>query len=231
MKVWVTRSQPGADRQAAELRDAGYEPVVAPVVRIEATGSGVPAGRFDDLVFLSEHAVRAGLPVLRAMPWFVSARVFAVGRRTAAVLAEAGVRATAPADATSEGLLALDDLTHLGARSVLLVCGVGGRELLQDTLRERGARVARFECYRREPVRRLAPRVLVCDAVIAASGEGLRQAARLWLAAGGRADVPVLVPSDRVAGLGVEVGLSSLHDCDGADTAAWLRGLRRLAQD
>jgi uroporphyrinogen-III synthase len=228
VKVWVTRSQPGADRQAAELRGAGHEPVVAPVVRIEATGSAVPAGSFDDLVFISEHAVRAGLPVLRAMPWFVSARVFAVGRRTATVLAEAGVRATAPDDATSEGLLDLDALADMSGRSVLLVCGVGGRDLLQHTLGERGARVARFECYRREPVRRLDPRVLVCEAIIAASGEGLRQAARLWLEGGGRNDVPVLVPSERVAGLGVEVGLTSLHDCDGADTDAWLRGLKAL---
>jgi len=37
--------------------------------------------------------------------------------------------------------------------------------------------------------------------------------------------VPVLVPSARVAALGVELGLRNLHDCAGADSAAWLRGL------
>jgi len=79
VKVWITRSQPGADRQAAALRDAGHEVVVAPVIRIEATGSAPPAGPFDVLVFLSEHAVRAGLAPLRAAPWFIDARAFAVG--------------------------------------------------------------------------------------------------------------------------------------------------------
>lgn len=228
MRVWVTRSQPGADRQAAALRDAGHDPVVAPVIRIEITGSAPPPGPFDELVFLSEHAVRAGLPPLRAAPWFIDARAFAVGARTASVLADAGVPAATPAEPTSEGLLALPEFAALDGHRVLLVRGVGGRELLEQTLTERGAAVARFDCYRRAPVRRLDPRVLGCQAIIAASGEGLHQVAALWLEAGGAADVPVLVPSARVAGLGVEVGLSSLHDCAGADSEAWLRGLARL---
>jgi len=228
VKVWITRSQPGADRQAAALRDAGHDVVVAPVIRIEATGSAPPAGPFDVLVFLSEHAVRAGLPPLRAAPWFIDARAFAVGARTAAVLADAGVRATTPEEPTSEGLLELPAFAAMDGQRVLLVRGAGGRELLEQTLTERGARVARFDCYRRTPVRRLDPRVLNCQAIIAASGEGLRQVAALWLDGGGAAAVPVLVPSARVAGLGVEVGLSSLHDCGGADSEAWLRGLARL---
>lgn len=228
VKVWITRSQPGADRQAAALRDAGHDVVVAPVIRIEATGSPPPAGPFDELVFLSEHAVRSGLPLLRAAPWFIDARAFAVGARTASVLGDAGVRAATPEEPTSEGLLALPAFADLHGHRVLLVRGVGGRELLERTLAERGARVARFDCYRRTPVRRLDPRVLGCQAIIAASGEGLRQVAGLWREAGGAADVPVLVPSARVAELGVAVGLPSIHDCAGADTEAWLRGLARL---
>src|SRR6056297_2842229 len=121
MKVWITRSQPGADRQAAALRDAGHDVVVAPVIRIEATGSPPPAGPFDELVFLSEHAVRAGLPPLRAAAWFIDARAFAVGARTAAVLADAGVRAATPEEPTSEGLLAMPAFAAVDRHRVLLV--------------------------------------------------------------------------------------------------------------
>ncbi len=228
MKVWLTRSQPGADRQAEALRAAGHRVVVAPVIVIEGLAAETPDGPWDLVIFLSEHAVRFGLPALRREPWFAAARVLAVGARTAAVLEDAGVTATSPEPPTSEGLLALPDLVQVRDAAVLLVRGAGGRELLGDELSARGARVEQVECDRRRPVARLAADVADCDVVIAASGEGLRQAARLWLSRGGRRDVPVLVPSARVAGLAVEVGLARLHDCGGADSQAWLHGLEQL---
>ncbi|MFU8814170.1 MAG: uroporphyrinogen-III synthase [Pseudomonadales bacterium] len=229
VKVWLSRSQPGAERQAADLRAAGYQVVVAPVLHIEPLpASAPPPGPFDWIIYLSEHAVRHGLRALPDSSQARAARVLAVGRRTAAVLERHGVPSAAPDDATSEGLLALPQLQNLAAQHVLLVGGVGGRTLLAETLTARGARVARFDCYRRVPARVLDPAVLDCNVIIAASAEGLARVADLWLAAGGRPDVPVLVPSARVAGLAVEVGLESLHDCAGADSAAWLRGLERL---
>jgi uroporphyrinogen-III synthase len=228
VKVWLSRSRPGADRQAADLRDAGFEVVVAPVIYIEALNPPLPAGSFDVVVFLSEHAVRLGLPALERLPWFAAARVLAVGARSAGVLGSRDIGVEVPSEATSEGLLALPRLRRPGERRVLLVSGAGGRPLLARELAARGAEVHRFDCYRRVVVRTLEAAVLGCDAVIAASGEGLRQAARLWLDAGGRADIPVLVPSPRVAQLGVELGLSRLHDCGGADSDAWLRGLAQL---
>jgi uroporphyrinogen-III synthase len=225
----MSRSQPGADRQAGELRAAGHDVVVAPVLDVEPIPAQPPSGPFRYLVFLSEHAVRFGLPALGDHA--ATAAVLAVGTRTADVLEHAGVRVTAtPPEATSEGLLDLPELQHLRGAAVLLVGGAGGRTLLARTLTERGARVARFECYRRCAVTAVDPAVFDCDVIVAASAEGLVRVAALWLPAGGRSDVPVLVPSARVARLGVEVGLQSLHDCAGADSDAWLRGLERLRQ-
>jgi uroporphyrinogen-III synthase len=229
VKVWMSRSQPGAERQAADLRAAGYQVVVAPVIAIEATGARPPTGPYQRIVFLSEHAVRCGLPSLvRGDATLAGAQVLAVGRRTAAVLDQHDVRAESPGVATSEGLLALPQLARPVGDAILLVGGVGGRTLLSDVLTERGARVMRFECYRRTVVAALDPVVLDCDVIVAASADGLTRVAELWLGAGGRANVPVLVPSARVAARGVEVGLQSLHDCAGADSDAWLRGLEQL---
>jgi uroporphyrinogen-III synthase len=228
VKVWMSRSQPGAERQAADLRSAGYQVVTAPVLDIEALADPSPPGPFDWVIFLSEHAVHHGLPALVASGCLSGAQILAVGSRTAVVLEHSGWTAEVPQEATSEGLLALPRLQRLAGQRILLVAGVGGRSLLEQTLTERGAAVLRFECYRRAAAAALDPAVLACDVIVAASADGLTRAAELWLGAGGRADVPVLVPSARVARRGVEVGLQSLHDCGGADSRAWLAGLERL---
>lgn len=229
MRVWLTRSEPGASRQAKDLRAHGHEVLVVPVIETEALSEPLPDGPFDTVVFVSEHAVRFGLAALEASDGFGSAAVLAIGARTAAVLEQAGHPTENPDQATSEGLLALPALQHPGR--VLIVAGHGGRQVLEPALARRGGQVRRFECYRRRAV---APPsgsgVLSCDAVIAASGEALQMVAEFWIGAGGRADVPVLVPSARVAALGVELGLKTLHDCNGADSNAWLRGLAALAR-
>lgn len=230
MRVWVTRSQPGADRQADDLRRGGHEAVVAPVLKAVATPRPPPEGPFDVVIFLSEHAVRFGLPLLQQQPWMSRARVLAVGARTAAVLEAAGVDARMPAGpATSEGLLSSPMLEDVAGRRVLLVRGRGGRAVLAAELRKRGAVVVGYACYRREALSRVDVEVRVCDAILVSSGEGLREVVQLWRAAAGRDDVPVLVPSARVARLGVELGFSNLHDCGGADSGAVLAALRRLA--
>lgn len=228
MKVWVSRTRPGADRQARDLAAAGYHPVISPVLTIQVLDREPPDGPFHYVIFLSEHGVRCGLPALVRRRLLAGASVLAVGTGTAALLADEQVSALAPDEATSEGLLALPELAAPRGARVLVVSGEGGRGLLGETLSRRGAEVVRYDCYRRSVVTTLAPGVLDCQVLIAGSGDGLRQMARLWFDAGGRADVAVLVPSARVAALGVELGFLNLHDCGGAESDAWLKGLEQV---
>ena len=226
VKVGVTRSEPGASRQAALLRAAGYECLVAPVLAIEPVTGAVPAGPFALVVFLSEHAVRHGLPRLTVG----DAAVFAVGARTAEVLAEAGYPAERPDRADSEGLLALAALADVSGQRILLVCGVGGRMLIAAELAARGAQVERFICYRRAPLVPVGIHLGSVDAIVAGSADGLTQIARAWTGAGGSPAVPLLVPSERVRARGVALGFRNVHDCRGADAAAVLRGLEQVSR-
>jgi uroporphyrinogen-III synthase len=187
--VLVTRAAGQGERLARMVREAGGEPVVFPTLEIEPVApTAEPAAllqhpaAFDLAVFVSANAVAHGLPLLlQAGPWPPGLRAAAVGARTADALRERGVvDVLAPGTgADSAALLALAAMQRVCGQRVLIFRGVGGRELLAETLRARGAEVHYVECYRRvkpaadpEPVlARL--RLGDLDAVTAASGEAL----------------------------------------------------------
>lgn len=227
MRLWVTRSQPGADRQAGELRSEGYDVLVAPVLQIVPTDERPPRELPDIVIFVSEQAVRH----CGELDFCRQADIFAVGARTREALAERGADAVSPEQATSEGLLALPELQQLDNRIVLIVSGEGGRSLLRDVLGERGARVLVFRCYRRRVVTPLDVDPSCVDAIVAASGEGLLHALDVWRVAGGAPSVPVLVPSHRVAEEARQAGCLRVVECAGADTRAILSALERLGAD
>jgi len=232
MRVWITRSQPGADRQAAVLRGHGHQVLVAPVIRIVPLAERAPVGPFTDAVFLSEHAVAIGVPALQAAGVELSSlAVYAVGPSTASRLAELGVSATVPPVASSEGLLALEQFAAPAHRVVLIVAGEAGRDVLAGGLQARGARVHRFAVYRREAAVHIDADLSGVEAIAVGSGDGVEITARLWFAAHGRSDVPVFVPSQRIAVLAGKLGFSRVHTCTGADADALLDGLSSFTTD
>ncbi|MDX1705878.1 uroporphyrinogen-III synthase [Pseudidiomarina sp.] len=92
------------------------------------------------------HQWAPGLP----MP---AARWYAVGPTSArAIKAVVGRPVTCSwRRHNSDTLLALPELKHIADQRWLLVRGHGGRELLADTLRARGAEVTYLEVYQRQP--------------------------------------------------------------------------------
>jgi uroporphyrinogen-III synthase len=95
-----------------------------------------------------------------------------VGAGTRRELERLGLKnVTSPrAGADSEALL--EALHDVAGKRIVIFRGEGGRELLGDTLRERGARVEYAACYRRRrPDRPLESEPL--DAVTVSSAEGL----------------------------------------------------------
>jgi uroporphyrinogen-III synthase len=108
-----------------------------------------PIDHYHLIIFVSANAVRFGAELLGPRR---DLKLAAIGKATAHALNAAGYRvALLPVEgADTESLLRLPELAHLTHQRVLIVRGVGGRELLGKVLSERGAQVSYAEVYTRE---------------------------------------------------------------------------------
>ncbi len=228
--VVITRPAGQADVLAQLVRGAGGEPVLFPVLEISDVADLRPlmdaAARldaFDLAIFISPNAVNKALNVIASRrAWPQRVRVATIGRSSERELARFGfTEVIAPHGRfDSEALLALPELAPekvRGAR-VVIFRGDGGRELLGDTLIERGAAIEYVECYRRgrpnvdaAPLLRLWARGEL-DAVTVTSSEGLHNLydmlgplGQQWLK-----KTPVFVPHERIAETATRMGLANV---------------------
>ncbi|OIR08927.1 uroporphyrinogen-III synthase [mine drainage metagenome] len=134
-----------------------------------------------------------------------SLQIAAVGQASAKALRELGVaRVIAPTERfDSESLLALAELQGVAGKRVMIFRGDGGRELLGDTLKARGALVEYVTCYlRRKPDMDAGEMIAAApSAITVTSSEAL---GHLWdmLAKADRtgiAGTPLFVPHERIA--------------------------------
>lgn len=102
----------------------------------------------DIVIYVSPNAVRHGIAWQRA-----TAAVAAVGPATRAELLAHGVAHVICPETgfDSESLLAHDAMAQVAGKVIRIIRGQDGRELLGDTLRERGARVDHLAVYHRSP--------------------------------------------------------------------------------
>lgn len=221
MRVWITRSEPGASRQAEALTAAGFDVVAAPVITIEATGAPQPGAGFQHVIVLSEQVVRHSAP----LAYCRGARVHAIGAATARSLAELGILAEVPATATSEGMIERFADEPLAGQACLIAAGEGGRKSLAAYLASAGARVTEYLCYRRVPVSVPTAVLDGVSHVLVSSQDGFRAMARLWFEGGGDAGVKVIAASDRIAALGSELGLNHVQVAAGAADEHWIAAL------
>ncbi|MEO8039186.1 MAG: uroporphyrinogen-III synthase [Betaproteobacteria bacterium] len=214
--ILVTRPERQAAGLARLLRERGAEPVLFPTIEIRAASDPEPLRRalgqlraMDLVVFASANAVAHAWPAIVAAGGLaIGTAVMAIGEGTAAALTEAGCdRVVTPAEgADSEALLATSALQDVTGRRIAIFSGSGGRELLADTLRARGACVEKVPCYARgrpaldpAPIRaRLACGAL--SAIIATSSEGVDNLyAMLAADVVALARLPHVVPHQRIA--------------------------------
>ena len=188
----VMRPREQAESLCARIEAAGGHALRFPVIAVGPALDPAPlqaiVGRLDefDLAFFVspnavDHAMRAILP---QRAWPARLRVATVGKGSQRVMHGWGfAEVIAPQDGfDSEAVIALPEFAAeaVRGRKVLIFRGDGGRELLADTLRERGASVEYVTCYRRycpeaEPQLLLGPAARgELDGLLLTSSEGVR---------------------------------------------------------
>lgn len=208
-RILVTRPAEQAAKLAALISQAGGEAVVFPAIEIvEPTNTQALAAlvntlhQFDFAIFISPTAVSRAF--LHITDWPPELHAAAIGSGSAKALRQAGIQQViAPAQGNdSEALLALPEMQQVSGKRILIFRGEDGRELLANTLRQRGAQVEYAECYRRaKPQADIAPLLQQhFDAVVVTSREGLQNLHDM-LGAGWSIlqSLPFFVPHPRIA--------------------------------
>ncbi|WP_374354159.1 uroporphyrinogen-III C-methyltransferase [Chitinimonas sp.] len=179
----VTRPENQSDRLAALLRDAGAEPLLAPMIAIAETadpaalaGALAQLAEYQLAVFVSPSALEAVASQVPHWPSALPVAVIGPGSRDAAERLGISQIISPVERFDSEGLLAMPELQDMSGKRVVLFRGNGGRELLADTLTARGASVEVVEAYRRLPPQFGADELEAllnggCDGVIVTSSE------------------------------------------------------------
>ncbi|MGD9842706.1 MAG: uroporphyrinogen-III synthase [Steroidobacteraceae bacterium] len=149
LSILVTRPALQSDALNTRFVSLGAQVMCLPAIDIASCNFQLPTTHYDLLIFISSNAVRFSRAVLVA---HAQARIAAVGTSTAQALIDAGyqVDITPQLAANSETLLS-HPLLQTPPAKILIVRGIGGRELLRNTLIERGSEVDVLEVYRRQP--------------------------------------------------------------------------------
>ncbi len=174
----------------------------------------------DWAIFISTNAVDFALPrVLKkygTLPQQL--RFAAIGHQTAQALRNYGVDNILIPQGRydSETLLALPEMQHVADKTIAIFRGVGGRELMAETLKTRGAQVYFAECYHRiNPQKNTQPLNTLwqqhkLDAVVVTSSEAMRYlltmaAQEPWLP-----NITLCVNHERIAEQPRQLGLKVL---------------------
>jgi uroporphyrinogen-III synthase len=233
--VVVTRPAGQATHLAEALVRLGAHPILYPVLSILDLEDTKPLheialhlDEFQLAIFISPNAVSKSLEhVLRHRGWPSHVRAAAVGASSEQALARHGITGVlAPAGRfDSEALLELPELKDVAGSRIVVFRGDGGRELLGDTLRERGAEVVQVASYRRGKPTADGALLLkhwenhTLDAITVTSSEGLRnlfdmvgKLGQAWLR-----KTPLFVTHHRIAVQASMLGLGVIHSTGPGD--------------
>lgn len=200
--ILVTRPRAQAAGLARLIEQAGGRAHLFPAIEIDDLAPPPALGNlqsFDLAIFISPTA--ASKVMARLSTWPRALRAAAIGSGTRRELERHGVAdVISPREgADSEALLKEPELEQVAGKRIVIFRGEGGRELLGDTLRSRGARVDIAACYRRSRPRPSAmPKLEELDAVTVSSAEGLANLFELLDPALLRSK-PLFVPHPRIA--------------------------------
>lgn len=225
LNIVVTRPREQATQLMQGISRLGGNPVSLPLLEIAppADPQALAAqlaqlANFQLAIFISPNAVQYGMAAIQSAGGLPpDLRIATVGQGSAQSLRALGVGSIiVPQERyDSESLLALPELQAVAGKRVLILRGDGGRELLGDTLKQRGATVEYAACYRRaKPTFDVAALLATApDAITVTSSEALVHLHELLVASGKpRAlAIPVFALHPRIAEKAQQLGLNEVH--------------------
>jgi uroporphyrinogen-III synthase len=197
-RILVTRPEHQAQRLCELISNAGGNSILFPTIEIQAVLNSEKLSNcfkdineYDFVIFVSRNAVNVVFDHYLQSDFPERVQLLAIGSGTAAALGEKNMTnvLSAGVQSDSESLLLLHELQgdFVHDKKILIVRGVGGRELLANGLKERGASVDYAEVYKRcLPEFNIQERHRIWqqekpEAIIVSSNEGLNNLLELTL--------------------------------------------------
>jgi uroporphyrinogen-III synthase len=248
-KILVTRPKHQADYLCDIISDNGGQAVSFPTIEIQAVEKSEnlsalfnTINEYDFVIFVSRNAARIAFDLyLDESDIPEQVQVVAIGSGTADILTGLSITKVLHAglQADSETLLQIPELQKeiLQDKKILIVRGVGGRSLLADNLKDRGASVEYAEVYKRclpEYEMKDSHKIwqdIKPEAVIVTSNEGLNNLVSLTLENDQQQlfSTPLVAISERNADLAKELGfISELRVAKGKNDEGLLSALLEL---
>ena len=220
--IAITRPIDQAKKLAALIEQAGGTPILFPLIAItplndysqfNAVISNIAS--YDWAIFISSNAVQNGMPRLLKVGIPSTLKFAAIGPVTASELQSFGVKNVLipQGNFDSESLLVLPEMQAVNGKKVLIVRGIGGRDVLAESLKARGGTVTFAECYQRGNPQ------TNCDllaqlysenklhGIVVTSSEAMRHLLDLTGDAGWLRNVTLFVNHARIAELPLQLGL------------------------
>jgi uroporphyrinogen-III synthase len=241
--IAITRPIEQAKKLAALIEQAGGTPILFPLIEItplidcsefESVISNIET--YDWAIFISSNAVQNGMPRIIKNGLPANLKFAAIGPVTASELQSFGAKLVlTPLSHVqhgdenkvrfdSESLLALPEMQDVKDKKIMIIRGVGGRDVLAETLKARGAQVTFAECYQR-----INPQT-DCDllaqlwrdkklhGIVVTSSEAMRYLLDLAESVDWLKHVTLFVSHARIAELPLQIGLNvAVADAPGDD--------------
>lgn len=242
--ILVTRPAHQSEKLCHLIEQQGWKVLRYPVIDIHALELSIQDKRhiqhieqYQYVFFVSANAVNFALPIFNGkIESLQKVLCIAVGKVTCAALSDHGIRsALVPVEGfNSEAILAMPELQTLEGHCCLIIRGEGGRELLANTLRERGAKVDYLQVYKRVIPRhdnRIVESYLLnktLSAVFIYSGEALKHLVQMMAKQEiiiNLLNVPLVVISLRVQVLAKKIGFKKIIIADEASDVAMINAL------
>lgn len=245
VRALVTRPEPQAHQLAEAIIARQGQAVVMPMIDIQPLPETqqirdiiLNLDQYNKIIITSRPSAQIGLELLEQywpqLPLHL--QWFAIGKSTASDLSHFMIKPCYSNNGVdSEALLNEPELQSVSGCKVLIIKGQGGRELLQQKLQARGAKVETLEVYQRQ--RSEYPQYAVVkklesshiNVILCGSGETVTHLGH-YLPEPSRSDYLVIVPSERVARHALELGFQQVHNANGASNHAILSALAETIQ-